>query len=242
MSDSPPTDLIEQLQRRIADLELLTIRCAHDLQGPVTTISGFLKGLSASAQTGRWDEFHSDLLRITDLVNHQRQTLADLLAVVRSDAPLTRQACDFEDLLRAATASLAALIAQHRAVIHLARDWRTVWGDERALGSVLQNLLENAIHATPDGTSPRIEIRFQQEAHEWVVRIRDYGVGIPVEDRERVWEPFVRLRSDRTGSGLGLYLVKQLIQHHGGRVWIESPDGPGTVVCFTVPVVTTDRT
>jgi signal transduction histidine kinase len=238
MSDLPPAELIEQLQRRIADLELLTARCAHDLQGPVATIGGFLKSLSSSAKAGRWDDFDADVKRITHLVNLQRRTLSDLLAVIRSRASLSPQNLSFEDLLRAATASLAALIAHRGAVIHVDRDMPMILGDESALTAVLQNLIENAIHAAPDCQSPQMEIHFQPGAGEFQVRLRDYGVGIPVEDRDRVWEPFVRLRSEQTGSGLGLYLVKQLIQQHNGRVWIESPaSGPGTVVCFTLPVL-----
>lgn len=234
----PSTPSIEQLQRRIAELELLNARSAHDLKGPLVTIAGFLKELSASAKAGRWDEFDADVAHITRVLGHMQRMLDGLLQLARLDrsVPL-HHPLPVSRLVQAAVDNLAGLLNARGAVIHTTDNLPSVDGDEGQLVGVFQNLLENAVKFTPATIHPQIDIGCRCDGASTVFFVRDHGVGIPMADGERVWEPFVRLNLIPAGAGLGLSIVKQTIERHSGKVWVESPaEGPGTMICFTLPL------
>lgn len=229
---------IDQLQRRLADLEQLTYRSAHDLKGPLVTIAGFLKGLSTSAKAGRWDEFDTDVTHITRMVGHMQQQLEDLLQLARLDQPLPPpRPLSIPKLVRDAAVLLEAILIPRRLIVNIDEDAPLIAGQETQLVAVFENLFRNASQST---SSPEFVINVtvddSQENDHLIVRVRDFGIGIPLADRERVFEPFVRLEGRELGTGLGLCIVKHTVDRHGGRVWIESPpSAPGTVVCLALP-------
>lgn len=237
MSDAQPSELIERLQQRIADLELLTYRCAHDLKGRLIALAAYLKGLPAHGKSDRWDDFDTDLGRMSHLLEKSNLLLDDVLLF----ANLNREAPSC--LL--SISHLVRTVYEHAKATGPLRTWRLtetgecpmVMGQEAQLLSVLENLFENAAKFTTTPEGPVcIDIGYRREAENLVVHVRDCGVGIPVADRECVFEPFVRLDRRAPGTGLGLWIVRHMVHRHGGRAWIESPDGPGTVVCFTLPI------
>ena len=232
----PPS--IDQLQRRIADLEQLTYRSAHDLKGPLVTIAGFLKELPASAKAGRWDEFDIDVAHITRMVGHMQQQLEDLLQLARLDQPLPPpRPLSIPQLVRDAAVLLETGPVPPRLIINVDEDGPLIVGQEMQLVSVFQNLLKNALQSAVNAkVSINVTMDDSQENDYLIVRVRDFGVGIPLADREGVFEPFVRLEGREPGTGLGLCIVKHTVERHGGRVWMESPpSGPGTVVCLSLP-------
>jgi signal transduction histidine kinase len=111
-----------------------------------------------------------------------------------------------------------------------------VRGDRARLLEVLQNLVDNAAKFMGDQERPRIEIGVRQEAGESVIFVRDNGQGIEERFKERVFGLFEKLDPASEGSGVGLALVKRIVEFHGGRVWLESDGaGQGTTVCLTLP-------
>ncbi len=104
------------------------------------------------------------------------------------------------------------------------------------MDQVFTNLIENAVRHAPDGSE--IDVAFGVAATVVRVRVTDRGPGIPPEERERVFEAFYRgsVSPERPGSGLGLAIVRAIVLAHGGRVWIEEPDGGGTTVVLEVPI------
>ena len=112
-----------------------------------------------------------------------------------------------------------------------------VLADENYLLTILCNLLDNAIKYSPDGGAIHIEARTRNEG-EVLITVTDEGLGIPAEQQERIFEKFYRLRSDQAhparGAGLGLYLVKQLLEAQSGRIWVESERGAGASFSFTL--------
>lgn len=237
MPPSPPS--VEELQHRIADLELLAYRSAHDLKGPLITLAHFLQGLPAFAKAGRWDEFDSDVARMARLLTQSQQMLDDLLQLARLDQPSApAQPLSIPMLMYTAVGQLNLNLFPQGIGWSMHDSWPLVVGHESQLVAVFQNLLENAAKfSCRENDVFDIDLDYRRDQDQLVVMVRDVGVGIPIEDREKVFEPFVRLDSKQPGTGLGLCIVKRTIERHGGRVWIESPaDGPGTVVCFTLPI------
>ncbi len=234
----PSTPSIEQLQRRIAELELLHARSAHDLKGPLVTLSHFLQGLPAFAKDGRWEEFDSDVARMARLLNHSQRMLDELLQLARLDrSPVSLKPLALRPLLVSVLKELNETLLPARLDITCEWNWPLILGDEAMLLSVWRNLLMNATKYASDQGFTDVWVHYERVDPQLIVRVRDYGPGIPERDRSRVFEPFVRLDDTQPGTGLGLHIVQRTIERHGGRVWIESPaDGPGTVVCFTLPL------
>ena len=118
-----------------------------------------------------------------------------------------------------------------------------VYADEGKIAQVLLNLVENASKFTPDGCKLKVEAVTEGD---WCrMSVIDNGIGIKKEDQERVFEPFARLDNplvkERGGTGLGLAIVKQIIERHGGLIWVESKYGKGSRFIFTVPLATSSK-
>ncbi|GAH88286.1 unnamed protein product, partial [marine sediment metagenome] len=117
-----------------------------------------------------------------------------------------------------------------------------VHADKAKVSEVLLNLLSNATKFTPDGGKLKIEA--VREDNWCQVSVIDNGIGIKKEDQEQIFEPFYQLDNhltkEKSGTGLGLTLVKQIIEKHGGRIWVESEYGKGSRFTFTLPLATTD--
>jgi len=114
--------------------------------------------------------------------------------------------------------------------------------DKAKIRQVLINLLSNSAKFTPDGGKLKLEV--VREGDWCQVRVIDNGIGIKKEDQERIFEPFCQLDSpltkEKSGTGLGLTLIKQIIERHGGRIWVESECGKGSRFTFTLPLATAD--
>jgi signal transduction histidine kinase len=118
-----------------------------------------------------------------------------------------------------------------------------VYADKAKVKQVLLNLLSNATRFSPDGGKLKIEA--VRKGNWCQVSVIDNGIGINKEDQEQIFEPFCQLDNPLTkkknGTGLGLTLVKQIIERHGGRIWVKSDYGKGSRFIFTLPLATTDR-
>ena len=111
-----------------------------------------------------------------------------------------------------------------------------VYGDKPRLIEVLQNLLDNAAKYIGDQPHPRIEIGCcGEEEGKPLFYVKDNGIGIALEYRERVFGLFNKLDARSEGTGIGLALVKRIIEFHGGRIWVESEVGKGSIFYFTLP-------
>ncbi|MDD5288292.1 MAG: ATP-binding protein, partial [Dehalococcoidales bacterium] len=111
------------------------------------------------------------------------------------------------------------------------------WADEDRLRQIVQNLVVNATKFTPEGGT--ITLRAKEQNGSLVVEVQDTGRGIPEEEQRRLFRPYHRQVSDRehlSGLGLGLALCKNLVQLHGGRIWVESQEGKGAIFSFSIPI------
>jgi signal transduction histidine kinase len=112
-----------------------------------------------------------------------------------------------------------------------------VFGDQSRLNQVVNNLLDNAIKYSPEGGS--ITVRLKRRGEEIEVKVRDSGMGIPEKDQKYIFERFYRAQNAMPGTfgglGLGLYISRQIIMEHGGKMWVESSPGMGSSFYFTLP-------
>jgi len=144
----------------------------------------------------------------------------------------------FEDLVREATELVQGRIMARGIHISIEPNLPMVHGDRPRLTEVLQNLLDNAAKFLGEQKEPQIQIgcRGQDAEHgTHIFYVQDNGVGIPAEHFERVFGLFNKLDPKTEGTGIGLALVKRILEVHGGRIWVESQAGKGTTFFFTLP-------
>jgi light-regulated signal transduction histidine kinase (bacteriophytochrome) len=113
----------------------------------------------------------------------------------------------------------------------------TVKADPTQLVQLFQNLIGNALKFRKKEEPPRVHVSARREGEEWVVSVRDNGIGIKPEYHEKIFVIFQRLhtRQKHPGTGIGLALCKRIVERHGGRVWVESEEGKGATFSFTIP-------
>jgi signal transduction histidine kinase len=232
------SQLVAELEARNTALERFSYRVSHDLKGPLITLLGFVKGLEAEARAGRWDNFLSDRDRILRAGDRLQSLVDDLLRIARLTQPQPAyERIPFEDLVQIAAENLTALFQLHQVQLEYASTLPVVFGDRVQLLEVVQNLLENAAKFSAGQPSPQIEVGCRRDGETWILYVKDNGIGLADADRTRVFDPLIRLQPAIEGHGLGLTLVKQIVELHGGRIWLESPGpGGGTTACFTLPM------
>ena len=232
--------LIAKLEAQNAELERFTYTVSHDLKSPLFTIKGYVGMLSEDLAEANVESVEDDLLRISNAADKMAQLLADLLELSRigrsvnppEDVPLGELANEALQLVR-------GQIEQRSVQVELSSDLPVAFGDRTRLLEVLQNLIDNAVKYMGDQPHPRIEIGDRRDGDQTVCYVRDNGLGIEHRYHERVFGLFDQLDPKVEGSGIGLALVKRIVEVHGGRIWVESEgSGHGSTFCFTIPART----
>lgn len=227
-------DMIERRSEFVATL-------VHDLKAPLTAILGYTKLLATKAEAlgeqgranavQRIESSSQDLLHMVNDV--LRSASFEAAEPVRTE-PI-KLVPFLHDLVESIQTMAAARDGQPRAIRVHAPDGISIHSDPSALRSVLQNLLENAVKYSPPGAPIELEVRSVDEGLQFV--IRDHGRGIPPEEQELIFERFRRRRPGEAaeGVGLGLYIVRSLVQAQGGEIEIESTVGQGSTFRVTIP-------
>lgn len=230
-------NLIAELESKNAELERFTYTVSHDLKSPLFTIRGFLGYLEEDALAGNHDRMKSDIQRITDATNKMQQLLNELLELSRVGRIKNESvAIPFEELAREAVELAQGRIMKNGVAVHIDADMPVVFGDRQRLLEVVQNLVDNAAKFMGDQPEPRIEIgQAGEEDGMSIFLVRDNGIGIPPEHYDRVFGLFNKLDVKSDGTGIGLALVKRIVEVHGGRVWVEGEAGRGSTFYFTLP-------
>jgi PAS domain S-box-containing protein len=229
--------LISELENKNAELERFTYTVSHDLKSPLFTIRGFLGYLEQDALSNNYERFKSDLQRIIDATNKMQTLLNELLELSRIGRLKNEPTkLSFEELAREAADLVQGRIMERSIAVHIATGLPCIYGDRQRLVEVLQNLLDNAAKFIGDQKEPRIEIGWSgEEDGKPIFYVRDNGMGIAPEHHDRVFGLFNKLDPRTDGTGVGLALVKRIIEVHGGRIWIQSEMGKGSTFFFTLP-------
>jgi signal transduction histidine kinase/HAMP domain-containing protein len=231
--------LISELENKNAELERFTYTVSHDLKSPLFTIRGFLGYLEQDALSGNHARLRSDIQRINEATDKMQRLLNELLELSRVGRLKNESTFfPFGELAREAIDLVQGSIMARGITVSIEADLPLVYGDRPRLTEVLQNLLDNAAKFMGEQEVPRIEIGCADEEPETgmgVFYVRDNGVGIPREHYDRVFGLFNKLDPKTDGTGIGLALVKRILEVHGGRIWVESEVGKGSAFLFTLP-------
>jgi PAS domain S-box-containing protein len=231
--------LIAELEAKNEELEQFTYTVSHDLKAPLITVRGFLGLLEQDALAGDHERMRADIQRIKDATDRMRQLLDELLELSRIGRLLhPPTTVSLTALAQEAIRLVQGRIAARGVQIELEPDLPLVYGDRVRLVEVLQNLIDNACKFMGDQPAPRITIgrRGTDRDGKPIVSVADNGRGIDPQYHEKIFGLFNQLDPRTEGTGIGLALVKRIVEVHGGRIWVESA-GPncGSTFCFSLP-------
>jgi two-component system phosphate regulon sensor histidine kinase PhoR len=213
---------------------------SHELRSPLTAIQGYTDTL---LESGPWDaETERELLAIISLSAAKlAQLVDDLLDAAKLQAGVLRLAPEpvrLERIVQQVVAQQRALAPDHRFQVALAPGLPLAEADPLRIEQVLTNLVDNAIKYSPEGGLVRVEVTADRQLR---VRVSDQGIGIAPEHLDRLFERFYRVENNLArgtkGAGLGLFICKNLVEAHGGRLWVESEPGRGSTFSFTIPAL-----
>jgi PAS domain S-box-containing protein len=230
-------NLIDELEMKNAELEQFTYTVSHDLKSPLITITGFLGFLREDVETGNRERLEKDIQRINVATRKMQKLLGDLLELSRVGRLVNESKnVDMAEIVKEAIDLLHGQITQGNIQLQVGQDLPIVHVDRQRIVEVLQNLLDNSAKFMGDQTHPMIEIGtagFEKEMP--ILYVHDNGMGIAPEFHERIFGLFNRLNPEVEGTGIGLALVKRIVEFHGGRIWVESEAGEGAAFYFTLP-------
>jgi len=231
--------LVEELTRCNAELEAFAHTVAHDLKEPLHTISAFTQILVKKAQLAEADRDIATF--IIEGVRRMSTVLDDLLSSAKISFSDSLHPVNLEFAASQAMENLKEAVTSSGASIKM-EPLPTVQGKQSDLVRVFQNLLSNAIKYRSE-SAVEIQVTAERIGGDWVIRIRDNGIGIRREDHNRVFGLFRRLHSEEIpGTGIGLAVCKKIVEGLGGTIWVESEAGSGSTFCFTVAAdVAADR-
>jgi PAS domain S-box-containing protein len=231
-------NLITELERKNAELERFTYTVSHDLKSPLITIKGFLGFLREDAKTGNLKRLDNDIQRISDAADKMQRLLNDLLELSRIGRLVNEsQWINFNKMISEVLELLHGRIHAGNIRVSVAEDLPEVYGDRPRLFEVLQNLVDNAAKFMGDQPNPHIEIGQANTTEDGtpVFFVQDNGIGIDPKFKDRIFGLFDKLDPRTGGTGIGLALVKRIIEIHGGNIWVESELGKGATFYFTLP-------
>ena len=227
---------IDELGSRNAELERFTYTVSHELKSPIVTIKNFLGIIDRSITEKKYETAQKDFHRIIRAANNMYDTLSDLLELSRIGRVVNPyENFNIAELVQEALESTNGRIHIGHITINTASQFPVVYGDRVRLREVFENLIDNAAKYMGDQASPVIEIGVRDE-NEPVFYVKDNGMGIDPQYHAKVFGLFEKLDPTSNGTGIGLALIKRIIEVHGGKMWVESKgSGKGSTFCFTIP-------
>lgn len=228
--------IIKELEEKNAELERFTYTVSHDLKSPVITIKGFLGMLKDDAKEGNIERLESDINRISNAADKMQNLLEDLLQLSRigrlvntsSEFSISTIAEEVIELLQGNFSSLSNYVT-------IEPNMPKVYADKTRIREVIQNLVENSIKYRNVNISLKIDIGSISKEEEIVYFVKDNGIGIKKEYLNKIFGLFEKLNPSSDGTGIGLALVKRIVELHGGKIWAESEGlDKGTTFYFTI--------
>ena len=220
-----------------SELERFIYTLSHDLKSPLVTISVFLGYLEVDITSSDQARIEKDIGYIRSAADKMGVTLAELLELFRvGRAPATIEKVRFEDVVGEALQLVAGGISARGVNIAVTESELVLSGVRARLVEIWQNLIENAVKYMGNQVEPRIDIGYEMENGETVFCVRDNGMGIAPCYQQNIFGLFNQLDVGSEGSGLGLALVKRIVETYAGRIWVESEGGGhGSCFRFTLP-------
>lgn len=228
-------EVIQQLKRKNQELDRFALRVSHDLKTPLITLAGFLGYLEKDIKDGKHEQAVKDFSQINAAAKTMGKFVDELLDLSRVGR-ITNPPLDvpFDNLLQDALKATDGLLKAKQVQVEVDSIFPVVHVDRARVVQVMQNLITNAVKFMGDQPAPRIKIGFKEIDGEHIFFVNDNGIGIAPENHERIFELFNKLNPEMEGTGIGLGLVKKIIEVHHGRIWVESELGRGSTFKFTL--------
>ena len=229
--------LLADLKRSNAELERFAYVASHDLRQPLRMINSYLTLLDRR-MAGRLDGEEKEFIGFAvDGAQRMDRMILDLLEYSRIGRSNDLEPVRLGEVLDGALGSLHPVIVESGAVIDSPGELPLVQGVRSELERLFQNLLSNALKFKVEDRIPHLAITCRPQGEDWLITVADNGIGIDAKDHDRLFNIFQRLvpQTRYEGTGIGLASCRKIVEHHGGRIWIESQVGVGTTFLFTLP-------
>lgn len=228
-------DSNQKLEQQRAELQNFAYVVSHDLRAPLRALTNYSRFLTEEFTPQMNEQCRQYVDGITESAKHMDSLVVDLLEYARVGR--TEASLSFVAVGALLERIVSRLQLRSRADITLPPDAPTLWTSELRLEQILSNLLENAVKFTRKGVRPAILVEWADRGQAWEFAVRDSGIGINPKHFEQIFGIFQRLhpQGEYEGTGIGLAIVKKAVEEHGGKVWVESTPGQGSIFRFTVP-------
>jgi len=229
-------ELIRQLKLKNQELDRFAITVSHDLKTPLITIAGYLGYLEKDMLAGNKERVSKNIGQINDAAKSMGKLVDEILDLSRigriHNPP---RAVSFEEVVQQVLKAADGLLKAKQVKVKVGSDFPVIYCDFTRIVQVVQNLITNAVKFMGEQTDPLIEINAEERDGEFIFFVRDNGMGIDPKYHEQIFGLFNKLNANTDGLGIGLGIVKRIIEVHGGRVWVESELGKGASFYFTLP-------
>jgi len=209
----------------------------HELRTPITTIKGYLQLLEDHASEAIGKEFIEKALRQVNKLNRLVTDLLDVTKIQSGRLEYNMTTCLLLPLVRESVDMVQQIYTSHRIEVELPAEDIVITADGAKIEQVMINFLINAIKYSP--AADRVALRVKKEAGRAVIVVRDWGIGIAPEHLENIFDRYYRVVSSEHvigGLGIGLYISREIVQRHGGEIWVESDPAKGSVFYFSLPL------
>lgn len=229
--------LSTELEARNAELERFVYTVSHDLRSPLISIKGFIGLLQKDIDAKDTEKINSDMEKINNATDTMGELLMGLLELSKIGRIINpREFGSLTSLVKKASEHVQDAIRERGIELKIDGNMPTYWGDQLRLLEVFQNLIENAAKFMGDQPSPCIEISAELNEEMIVCKVKDNGIGIDPVYHDRIFNLFERLNPKIDGTGIGMALVKRIIEAHGGIITVESNGNQqGSSFIFTLP-------
>ncbi len=227
--------LIHELKSKNQELNRFAITVSHDLKTPLITISGFLGYLEKDAQAGNFARMERNIVQINDAAKKMGKLVDQILDLSRIGRIINPPSnIPFSEIVQEALKMAEGTVKARQVNVQIEPEFPIVRVDRVRMVQVLQNLITNSVKFMGDQIDPYIQIGMKKIDGDDIFFVADNGIGIDPLHQDGIFELFNKLDPGSEGTGIGLALVKRIIEVHGGKIWVESELGKGTTFFFTL--------
>lgn len=229
----------ELLSKSNKDMEVFVSAVSHDMKTPIIAVKGFLNLIHKKYDKNLPKGLVRYINQLEKGINRIEELAKDLLNLSRVEKVLNKiEKIEIDEVLQASLKSIRPLIRNRKPKIKVFGERPVIVGNWMAFFQIFTNLIANAIKYTPDDRRPDVKIIINKDKQGWSFEVSDNGVGLTEKEKDKIFEPFNKVKTlAREGSGVGLSIVKRLVEGLGGQIWVESEKGKGTRFFVFIPFI-----